>query len=265
MTRTPPFEQSLVKFDNRVAVVTGAGGNIGIAICKMFAEHGVKVAATDVCIETLKARLKPLVDAGAEICPYALDVTDPDSVRDAFERVIADFGKIDILVNNAGVWIHRDEKAPRRIEDVPVAEWRRVFAVNVEGTMHCLQAVIPHMADNEYGRIVNMGSIAGEVGLPGRADYSACKAAVIGLTRTLAMENAKRGITVNCVSPGWINRKEDGGVQPCGGTWIGWSGDASDIARAVVFIASDSAWYMTGVDVPVDGGRILGPHNCDMS
>lgn len=265
MTRTPPFEQPLVKFENRVAVVTGAGGNIGSAICKMLAEHGVKVAATDVCVETLSERIKQLGCTGAEIRPYGLDVTDAGSVRDAFGRIVADFGKIDILVNNAGVWIHRDVKEPRRIEDVPVAEWRRIFAVNVEGTINCLQVVLPHMAGNEYGRIVNLGSIAGEVGLPGRADYSACKAAVIGLTKTVAMENAKRGITVNCVSPGWINRKEDGGVQPCDGTWMGWSGDASDIARAVVFLASDSAWYMTGVDVPVDGGRILGPHNSDMA
>ena len=260
MTRKEPFEQSLVKFDSRVAVVTGACGNIGTAICKMLSEHGVKVAATDLS----EPALKDCFNAIPGICTYRMDVTDAESVNSAFGKILSDFGKIDILVNNAGVWIHRDEKSPRRIENIPIVEWKRVFAVNVEGTIHCLQAVLPHMAAKEYGRIVNLGSIAGEVGLPGRADYSACKAAVIGLTRTLAMENAKRGITVNCVSPGWINRKEDGGVQPCTGTWIGWSGDASDIARAVVFLVSDSAWYMTGVDVPVDGGRILGPHNCDM-
>lgn len=260
MTRKEPFEQPLVRFDGRVAVVTGACGNIGTAICKMLSEHGVKVAATDLSESALADSFKAM----PSVRTYRMDVTDADNVKATVEDILADFGKIDILVNNAGVWIHRDEKAPRRIEDIPVTEWKRVFAVNVEGTLHCLQAVLPHMAANEYGRIVNLGSIAGEVGLPGRADYSACKAAVIGLTRTLAMENAKRGITVNCVSPGWINRKEDGGVQPCDGTWIGWSGDATDIARAVVFLASDSAWYITGVDVPVDGGRILGPHNCDM-
>lgn len=257
-------EQPVLKFDNRVAVVTGAAGNIGAAICKMLAESGVRVAATDVSLEFMEEKIRPLVNAGLDICAYRMDVTSPDDVRKTVSRIQDDFGKIDIFINNAGVWIHLDVKTPRRFEDVPTAEWRRVFEINVDGTMHCLQAILPHMTEREYGRIVNLGSIAGEVGLPGRADYSACKSAVIGLTRTLAMETAKRGITVNCVSPGWINRKEDGGAGPCDGTWIGWSGDASDIARVVVFLASDSAWYITGVDVPVDGGRILGPHNCDM-
>ena len=264
MKRTGPHEQPVLKFDDRVAVVTGAAGNIGLAICKMLAENGVKVAATDVAEDVAWARLKPMIDAGLPIRIYRQDVTDVDSVRESCARIIADYGKIDILINNAGVWIHRDVKSPRRLEEIPVEEWKRVFATNVDGTINCLQCVLPQMIANEYGRIINLGSIAGEVGLPGRADYSAAKAATIGLTRTVAMETAKKGITVNCVSPGWINRKEDGGVGPCDGTWIGWSGDASDIARAVVFLASDSAWYMTGVDLPVDGGRILGPHNCDM-
>ena len=260
MNRKEPFEQPLVKFDDRVAVVTGACGNIGTAICKMFSEHGVKVAATDLAEAVLEDKFGTLPG----VRTYSMDVTDAESVRYAIGKIIADFGKIDILVNNAGVWIHRDEKSPRRIENIPVAEWKRIFAVNLEGSIYCLQAVLPHMAAKEYGRVVNLGSIAGEVGLPGRADYSACKAAIIGLTRALAMENAKRGITVNCVSPGWIDRKEDGGVQPCDGTWVGWSGDATDVARGVVFLASDSAWYVTGVDMPVDGGRVLGPHNCNM-
>lgn len=264
MTRIEPVEQQMLKFDDRVAVVTGAAGNIGVAICKMLAEHGVKVAATDISMALLDERLSPLVESGLKVRAYELDVTEATSVRQVFDRIAVDYGKVDILVNNAGVWIHRDVKTPRKLEEVPIEEWRRVFAVNVDGTINCLQAVLPRMSVREYGRIVNLGSIAGEVGLPGRADYSAAKAAVIGLTKTLAMETAKRGITVNSVSPGWINRKEDGGVGPCDGTWIGWSGDASDIARAVVFLASDSAWYMTGVDIPVDGGRILGPHNCDM-
>ena len=263
MTVKGPHEQPVLKFDNRVAVVTGAAGNLGRAICKMLAENGVRVAATDLSAEAVRERMRPLTDAGLDIRAYGLDVTNRENVKEVIARILADLGKIDILVNNAGAWIHRDVKGVRRLEDIPIVEWRRLFDINVDGTIHCLQEVLPHMAAREYGRVINLGSIAGEVGLPGRADYSACKAAVIGLTKTVAMENAKRGITVNSVSPGWIN-PENVGVSPCEGTWIGWSGDASDIARAVVFLASDSAWYMTGVDMPVDGGRILGPHNSDM-
>lgn len=253
-------EDETFAFDDRVAVITGAAGNIGLATCKLLCACGVRVAATDVSAETTEARVAPIRAAGGDIRAYALDVTDEASVKTAFARITKDFGKIDILVNNAGVWIHRDVKAARHFEDVPVAEWKRILDIDVTGMMFCLQAILPQMAARKYGRIVNLGSIAGECGLPGRSDYSACKGAVIKLTQTLAMENAKRGITVNSVSPGWIEHAS----QPCAGTWIGRSGESWEIARAIAFFASDNAGYMTGVDLPVDGGRILGPHNCDM-
>ena len=125
-----------------------------------------------------------------------------------------------------------------------------------------MKQVIPGMVERHFGRIVNLGSIAGVSGLPGAADYSAAKAAIIMLTKVAAMENAKRGITVNSVSPGMVAR---GDVKPNNGTWLGRSGTADEIARAIVFLADDDAGYITGVDVPVDGGRILGPHNFDIN
>ena len=249
-----------LKFDDRVAVVTGAAGNIGLATCRMFCESGVRVAATDLSLEVLEERIAPLKAVGYDIRAYAQNVTDREAVFATFAKIIADFGKIDILVNNAGAWEHRDVIGRQRFEEMPIDEIKRLVDINFYGVVHCLQAVIPHMADRKYGRIVNLGSIAGEVGLPGYADYAACKAAVIELTETLAMENAKRGITVNSVSPGMILKS----VGPHDGTWVGWSGSPDDIARAILFLASDTAAYMTGVDMPVDGGRILGPHNCDM-
>ena len=249
-----------LKFEDRVAVVTGAAGNIGLATCRMFCESGVKVAATDLSSKAVEERIAPLKERGFDIRAYAQDVTDREAVRSTFDRILSDFGKIDILVNNAGAWEHRDVIGRQRFEDMPIEEIKRLVDINFYGVVHCLQAVIPHMAERKYGRIVNLGSIAGEVGLPGYADYTACKAAVIELTETLAMENAKRGITVNSVSPGMILKS----VGPHDGTWVGWSGSPDDIARAIVFLASDTAAYMTGVDMPVDGGRILGPHNCDM-
>lgn len=252
--------KAALKFDNRVAVVTGAAGNIGLATVKLFAESGVKVAATDLSEELVAERVKPLVDAGLDVRAYAQNVTDRDSVFAAFDRIVADFGKIDIAVNNAGVWEHRDVLGQQRFEEMPVAEWKRVMDIDLDGMFHCLQAELKLMAPRGYGRIVNLGSIAGEAGLPGFADYAACKAAVIMLTKTLAMENATRGITVNSVSPGMITKE----IIKCPGTWLGRSGLSDDIARAIVFLASDTSDYMTGVDLPVEGGRILGPHGMGM-
>ena len=246
-----------LKFEDRVAVVTGAAGNIGLATCRMFCESGVKVAATDLSAEAVEAPIAPLKEQGFDIRAYAQDVTDREAVRAAFDQILADFGKIDILINNAGVWEHRDVKGRQRFEEMSIDEIRRVIDINLYGVIHCIQAVLPHMEERKYGRIVNLGSIAGEVGLPGFADYSACKAAVIKLTETLAMENARLGITVNCVSPGMILKS----AVKNNGTWLGRSGSPDDIARAILFLASDTASYMTGVDMTVDGGRILGAHN----
>jgi len=246
-----------LKFEDRVAVVTGAAGRIGLATCRMFCEAGVKVAATDISVEAVEAQIAPLKALGYDIRAYAQNVADREEVRRSFDQILADFGKIDILVNNAGVWEHRDVKGRQRFDEMNIDEIRRVIDINLYGVIYCVQAVIPHMAERKYGRIVNLGSIAGEVGLPGFADYSACKAAVIKLTETLAMENAKLGITVNSVSPGMILNT----VIQNNGTWLGRSGSPDDIARAILFLSSDTAAYMTGVDMTVDGGRILGAHN----
>ena len=243
-------------------LVTGASGGIGTALCVAFAQTGRSVAVHYRNNRQHAENLAKVLSDTYRVKTIAVqaDVADRQSVNAMLDAVSAQLGDIDILVNNAGVWEHRDVIGRQRFEDMPIEEIKRLVDINFYGVVHCLQAVIPHMAERKYGRIVNLGSIAGEVGLPGYADYAACKAAVIELTETLAMENAKRGITVNSVSPGMILKS----VGPHDGTWVGWSGSPDDIARAIVFLASDTAAYMTGVDMPVDGGRILGPHNCDM-
>ena len=162
----------ILKFDDRVAVVTGAAGNIGLATCRMFCESGVKVAATDISAAAVEERIASLKERGFDIRAYAQDVTDRKAVRETFGRIVSDFGKIDILVNNAGVWEHRDVIGRQRFEEMPIEEIRRLVDINFYGVVHCLQAVVPHMAERRYGRIVNLGSIAGEVGLPGYADYA---------------------------------------------------------------------------------------------
>lgn len=250
------MNETISVFDGRVAVVTGAAGNIGLATCRMLCEAGVKVAATDLDADRLEARIAPIREQGLDIRAYEQDVTNRTATEAVFAKIIDDFGKIDILVNNAGVWNHRDVRGRQRFEEMDEEEIRRIVEINLFGVMNCAHAVLPRMVSLGYGRIVNLGSIAGEVGLPGYADYAACKAAVIRFTQTLAMENASCGITVNSVSPGMILEK----VVPHNGTWVGRTGAPEEVARAIVFLASDTAGYLTGVDIPVDGGRILGPH-----
>ena len=255
------MDSNICTFDGRVAFVTGAAGNIGFAVCRRLAAHGVRIAACDLSAERVAERVAPLVAEGADIRAYAMDVTVRDSVFAAVRTAVADFGRIDILVNNAGVWEHRDVKGRQRFEEMAPIEWKRLLDIDVDGVFHVTQAVLPDMLKRGYGRIVILTSIAGEAGLPGYADYATAKAGLIMLTKTLAMENAKRGITVNCVSPGMV---AVGDVSPTPGTWIGRTGTADEMARAIVFLAADESGFITGVDIPVEGGRILGPHKCDM-
>lgn len=252
---------NICSFDNKTALVTGAAGNIGFSVCKMLAEHGVRVAACDVDASVTAKRMDVLVGIGGEVRSYGMDVTSRESVFAAVSSAIEDFGRIDIMINNAGVWNHRDVVGRQRFEEMDPVEWKRLLEIDLDGVFHCCQAILPHMQANGYGRIINTTSIAGEVGLPGYADYAAAKAGLIMFTKTLAMENAKKGITVNCVSPGMVARGE---IVPEPGTWIGRKGSADEMARAMVFLAADESGFITGADIPVDGGRILGPHNCDM-
>lgn len=247
---------NICSFSNRVAFVTGAAGNVGVALCHRLVAHGVSIAAADMSIQTLSERLADI--PSDKIRFYQIDVRDRNSINKAVEDAIKEFGHIDILFNNAGVWNHSDVKGHQRFEQMDYDQWTNLLRINLDGTMMCSQAVLPHMIENGYGRIVNTTSISGEVGLPGYADYAAAKAGVIMFAKTLAMENAAYGITVNCVSPGMV---AVGDPQPSDGTWIGRRGSADEMARAMIFLAADESGFITGVDLPVDGGRILGPLN----
>ncbi|MBO4345460.1 MAG: SDR family oxidoreductase [Victivallales bacterium] len=249
-------------FKDRVAVVTGAGGNIGRELCRQFGREGVKVAAADVSYDAAKRTADEMCALGHCVKAYAQDVTSSESVKASFAEIFADFGKVDILVNNAGVWTHSDRSCRHFMETMPEEEWLRILHINLDGTFRCMQQVLPGMIERHYGRIVNLGSISGVCGLPGCADYSAAKAGVIMLTKVAAMENAKRGVTVNSVSPGMV---AVGSPVENRGTWLGRSGAAAEIVRSIIFLADDDAGYITGVDIPVDGGRVLGPHNMDIT
>ncbi len=243
-----------MKFDHRIAVVTGAAGRIGRSLAEKLCAEGVAVALADLAADKAEAVAATLREKGGNARAYALDVQASESVKAMAEQVLADFGRVDILVNNAGVWL------PSLLSETSEEQWLRMIDINLNGTFRVTRAFLPSMLKNGYGRIIQLGSIAGEVGLPCYAGYSAAKAGVIMLTKVMAMELAKKNITVNCVSPGMIG--ESTGTTPC--TWIGRWGRGEEVADLLLFLASDDASFITGVDYTIDGGRILGPHGNDL-
>ena len=242
-----------MKFERRTAFITGAAGRIGRALADEFGRNGVKLYLADIDLPGLENLCTGLKEKGFEAHPVRLDVTDPEEIAEVAQRVLAEAGRVDILVNNAGKW-------PKgSILDTGDAQWREVIELNLTGVFRVSRAFLPAMRKVSYGRIINLGSIAGEVGLPGFCAYSAAKSGVIMLTKTMAMELASCGITVNSVSPGMVGDSP----MPHKGTWLGRTGTGDEVARTIVFLASDDSGYITGVDIPVDGGRILGPKGAD--
>jgi len=243
-----------MKFENRVAVVTGGAGNIGRATAEKFCEQGVSVALADIAAKEVEEVAAELRKKGGNVRAYEMNVERMDSSRSAAERILSDFGHVDILVNNAGVWI------PALFSQTEESQWERMINLNLNGTFRVTKVFLPCMLERGYGRIINLGSIAGEVGLPRYCGYSAAKAGVLMMTKVLAMELAKKNITVNCVSPGMIGNC----AEPINTTWIGRWGRPEEVADLILFLASDDAAFITGVDYTVDGGRILGPRFADI-
>ena len=242
-----------MKFENRTAFITGAAGRIGRALAEEFGKYGVKLYLADINLSRLETLCADLEKKGITAHPVQLNVMDRGQIIESAQKVLSEAGKVDILVNNAGKW-------PKgSILDTSDAQWQEVIELNLTSVFRVSQAFLPSMRKNGYGRIINLGSIAGEVGLPGFCAYSAAKGGVIMLTKTTALELATCGITVNSVSPGMIVDVPG----PHNGTWLRRTGTGDEIARPIVFLASDDSGYITGADLPVDGGRILGPKGAD--
>ncbi|MBN2475555.1 MAG: 3-oxoacyl-[acyl-carrier-protein] reductase [Pirellulales bacterium] len=238
----------------QIALVTGAARGLGRAIAVSLAQSGAKVACVDVNAESLAETVATIAATGAAAKAMACDVTDGDRVAEVVKQVAEDWGGLHILINNAG--ITRDNVVMRMKDD----QWDAVIAINLRGTFLFTRAAAKPMMKARRGRIINIASVSGLMGNPGQANYSASKAGVIGLTRTVAKELAGRNVTVNAVAPGFIATEMTAALGeeileavrkqiP-----LGRLGDPQDVADAVLFLASEAAGFITGQVLTVDGG-----------
>ena len=240
-------------FDNRTAVVTGGAAGIGLAIAERLAASGARVALWDRDARALDAAKAALGNASYV---YALDVSDAAMVDRATAETAAALGGIDVLVCSAGI------TGPNKATwEYPVDDWRKVFDVNVHGLFYCNRAVVPIMQRMNYGRIVNIASVAGKEGNPNAPAYSASKAAVIGLTKSLGKELAKTGIRVNCVTPAAVRTAIfDQMTQQhidfmLSKIPLGRFGEVEEIAALVCWLASEECSFSTGAVFDLSGGR----------
>ncbi len=246
-----------MNLQDRVAIITGAGRGIGEVIARRFAEAGATVICTDIDEESVQSVAEAINSEGHKAVGMKVDVADKAGVDNLIKQLLKDHDRIDILINNAG--ITRDALAMRMKE----SDWDLVTQVNLKGTWLPSQAVIRPMRKRRWGRIVNTSSVA-SLGNAGQANYSATKGAVISLTKTLALELAKSGVTVNCVAPGAIMTQMFDAVpdemkkQYIDRIPLGRFGDPNDVAAAHLFLCSDAANYITGQTLFVDGGISVG-------
>lgn len=246
-----------MNLQGRVALVTGAAQGIGRAIALALAEVGADIAGGDVNLERMEVTAKEIEALGRKALVLKLDVSDPASVKEAVGKVYEAWQKIDILVNNAG--ITKDGLAMRMKRE----DWDRVLSINLDGTFHCIQAVLPAMVKQRSGRIISIASVVAQAGNVGQANYIASKAGIIGLTKAVAAEVGSRGITVNAVAPGFIaTAMTENLPAPVKEKMLSLiplrrMGSDVDIARGVRFLASDEASYITGHVLNINGGMFM--------
>lgn len=246
-----------MEFKGQIALVTGSARGIGRAIAEALARKGVALAIADVNLDEAKATSADLAKNGVATMALRIDVSNSGEVIAAFGEILKKFGRLDILVNNAG--ITRDGLLLRMKEE----DWDAVIDVNLKGVFLCAKEAVKAMAKQRYGRIVNIASVVAFMGNPGQANYSASKAGIVGLTKTLAKEYASRGITANAVAPGFITTAmtdalpENVKEEMKKAIPMARFGTIEDVANAVVFLASPSSGYITGQVIHVNGGMYM--------
>jgi 2-hydroxycyclohexanecarboxyl-CoA dehydrogenase len=245
----------------KVGIVTGAASGIGLGISQRLARDGIKVAMFDLNGADAETQAEKLRAEGHSVMAVQVDVTDRPAIERAVQAVRADFGPVTILVNNAG------KEGFKRFLEITPEMFETLVRINLVGTFHCCQVVLPDMIDAGWGRIVNISSSSTHSGQPYMAHYVASKSAVVGLTKSLALEFAPAGITVNTIPPGFVDtpmsRRADaegrfgpGGMEEAvARTPVRRAGRPEDIAAACSFLVSDEAGYVTGQIIGVNGGR----------
>jgi acetoacetyl-CoA reductase len=244
-----------MKTSNHVVLVTGATGGLGTAMCRKLFQEGYRVAANYRNLQKAEEWKKKLDEEGINVELFEADVTDFDSVGKMISDIESKMGAVDILVNNAG--ITRDGRFSKMSPD----DWRAVMSTNLDSVFNCCRHVINGMVERKFGRIINISSVNGQRGQFGQANYSAAKAGMHGFTKTLAMETAKNGVTVNTISPGYIatdmvmaveQKYRDAIVAQIP---MGRLGGTEEVAHLVSFLASDDAGFITGANYSINGGQ----------
>lgn len=241
----------------KVGFVTGGSRGIGREIALKLAARGAGVAVADILESEVEAAAEEVGRLGVKAEGLVCDVTSPEDVERAAAAVLSRFGRVDFVVNNAG--ITRDKLLLR----MSIEDWEKVLSVNLTGAFHCVKAFAPHLLKQRSGKIVNISSVIGLMGNAGQANYSASKAGVIGLTKSLAREFAPRGVTVNAVAPGFIETAmterlaEEVRAQMMSAIPLKRFGTVSDVANVVMFLLSDMSDYVTGQVICCDGGMVM--------
>lgn len=246
-----------MNLDGRVAIVTGSSRGIGRAIAIELAKEGASVVNNDKSIHEALDTVGTIKKMGLKAIYLKADVSNIKEASDIFEATVKEYGKVDILVNNAG--IIRDAFLDNMSDD----DWHSVISVILTGTYNCTKLAVKLMKQQMYGRIVNISSVVGQMGNLGQANYAAAKAAVIGFTKTVAKECARYGITVNAVSPGFIEtsmlKKIPVDVIPkiLKQIPLGRFGKPEEVAKLVAYLVSDDAGYITGQVFNINGGLYM--------
>ena len=251
-----------MNFSGKVALITGAGSpqGIGFATARLLAQQGSKIAITSTT-ERIEERARELAAEGADVFAFHADLRDLARTQVLVQEVVTRYGRLDILVNNAGmIQVGGPTDTALPLAELSEKDWDYGIAINLKTAFNVTKAVLPFMLRANYGRIVNVSSTTGPVvSNPRETAYSAAKAGMVGLSRSLALEVARRGITVNAVAPGWIETASSTAHEIIAGknTPVGRPGRPDEIAAAIAFLASESASYITGQLLVIDGGNAL--------